>query len=30
VSVPGCTARDITRPSRWPSRIGEAREALAP
>lgn len=23
-SVPGCTARDITRPSRQPSRIGEA------
>ena len=23
-SVPGCTARDLTRPSRKPSRIGEA------
>jgi AraC-like DNA-binding protein len=29
-SVPGCTARDITRPSRRPSRIKEARGALAP
>ena len=29
-SVPGCTARDITRPSRSPSRIKEARGALAP
>lgn len=29
-SVPGCVARDITRPSRKPSRIGEARGALAP
>jgi AraC-like DNA-binding protein len=28
--VPGCVARDITRPSRKPSRIGEARGALAP
>jgi AraC-like DNA-binding protein len=33
-SVPGCTARDITRPTgkpaRKPSRIGEARGVLAP
>jgi AraC-like DNA-binding protein len=29
VSVPGCIARDLTRPSRKPSRIGEARGALA-
>jgi AraC-like DNA-binding protein len=29
-NVPGCTARDITRPSRRPSRIEEARRALAP
>ena len=29
-SVPGCTARDITRPSRRRSRIEEARGALAP
>lgn len=28
VSVPGCIARDLTRPNRKPSRIGEAREAL--
>jgi AraC-like DNA-binding protein len=28
--VPGCVARDITRPSRKPSRIGEARPAPAP
>jgi transcriptional regulator GlxA family with amidase domain len=28
-SVPGCVARDLTRPSRRPSRIGEARGALA-
>jgi AraC-like DNA-binding protein len=28
-SVPGCTARDITRPSRKPSRIGEAPWAPA-
>lgn len=27
--VPGCVARDLTRPSRKPSRIGEASEALA-
>jgi AraC-like DNA-binding protein len=24
-SVPGCIAKDLTRPSRKPSRIGEAR-----
>jgi AraC-like DNA-binding protein len=29
-SVPGCVARDITRPNRKPSRIGEARRAVAP
>jgi AraC-like DNA-binding protein len=28
--VPGCIARDLTRPSRTPSRIGEARGAVAP
>jgi AraC-like DNA-binding protein len=28
-SVPGCVAKDLTRPSRKPSRIGEARVALA-
>ena len=27
--VPGCIAKDLTRPSRRPSRIGEARGALA-
>ena len=27
-SVPGCVAKDLTRPSRTPSRIGEARAAL--
>jgi AraC-like DNA-binding protein len=27
--VPGCIARDLTRPNRKPSRIGEARGALA-
>jgi hypothetical protein len=27
--VPGCVAKDLTRPSREPSRIGEARGALA-
>ncbi len=27
--VPGCLARDLTRPNRNPSRIGEARVALA-
>ena len=29
-SVPGCVAKDLTRPSRGTSRIEEAREALAP
>jgi AraC-like DNA-binding protein len=29
-SVPGCVAKDLTRPVRWPSRIGEARGAPAP
>ncbi len=29
-SVPGCVAKDVTRPGRKPSRIGEARWALAP
>ncbi len=29
-SVSGCIARDLTRPSRRPSRIGEPRGALAP
>ncbi len=29
-SGPGCVARDLTRPSRRPSRIGEACGALAP
>ena len=29
-SVPGCVAKDLTRPSRRTSRIGEARGALAP
>ncbi len=28
-SVPGCLARDLTRPSRRPSRIEETQEALA-
>ena len=28
--VPGCVARDLTRPSRRSSRIGEARWAVAP
>jgi len=28
-SVPGCLARDLTRPTRKSSRIGEARVALA-
>jgi AraC-like DNA-binding protein len=28
-SVPGCVVKDLTRPSRKPSRIGEARVALA-
>jgi transcriptional regulator GlxA family with amidase domain len=29
-SVPGCIAKELTRPSRKSSRIGEARAALAP
>jgi AraC-like DNA-binding protein len=29
-SVPGCIAKDLTRPSRESSRIGETRGALAP
>ena len=29
-SVPGCIAKDLTRPSRQASRIGEAHGALAP
>jgi AraC-like DNA-binding protein len=29
VSVPGCIAKDLTRPTRKPSRIGEAAKALA-
>jgi transcriptional regulator GlxA family with amidase domain len=28
--VPGCVAKDATRPSRAPSRIREAREGVAP
>jgi len=28
-SVPGCVAKDLTRPGRKPSRIGEARAASA-
>ena len=28
--TPSCIAKDLTRPRREPSRIGEAREALAP
>ncbi len=28
-SVPGCVAKDLTRPTRKPSRIGETRVALA-
>lgn len=28
-SVPGCVAKDLTRPSRKTSRIGEARGAMA-
>jgi AraC-like DNA-binding protein len=27
--VPGCVARDLTRPSRKPSRIGETPDSLA-
>jgi AraC-like DNA-binding protein len=30
VNVSGCVARDLTRPSRKPSRNGEARPAVAP
>jgi AraC-like DNA-binding protein len=29
-SVPGCIAKDVTRPSREPSRIGETEGAPAP
>jgi len=29
VTVPGCVAKQVTRPSRVPSRIGEARAARA-
>ena len=29
-TVPGCIAKDLTRPLRKPSRIGETRGALAP
>ena len=29
VSVPGCIARELTRPNRTPSRIGEALSALS-
>jgi transcriptional regulator GlxA family with amidase domain len=29
VSVPGCIAKELTRPASGPSRIGEARAALA-
>jgi AraC-like DNA-binding protein len=29
-SVPGCIAKDLTRPSRKPSRIGETRGAPTP
>jgi AraC-like DNA-binding protein len=29
-SVPGCIAKDLTRPTRKPSRIGEASAAAAP
>jgi AraC-like DNA-binding protein len=29
-SVPGCLARDLTRPNRVPSRIGETRGVLTP
>ncbi|MGA8746762.1 MAG: helix-turn-helix transcriptional regulator [Solirubrobacterales bacterium] len=28
--VPGCLSKDLTRPRPKPSRIGEAREAIAP
>jgi AraC-like DNA-binding protein len=30
VRVPGCIAKDVTRPSRKPSGVGEARAAPAP
>jgi AraC-like DNA-binding protein len=30
VDVPGCVAKDLTRPSRHPSRIGEAGRVLVP
>jgi len=30
VGVPGCIAKELTRPSRVPSRAGQARGALAP
>jgi AraC-like DNA-binding protein len=30
VQVPGCVAKDATRPARKPSRIGEAQPALVP
>jgi AraC-like DNA-binding protein len=30
VSVPGCIAKDLTRPSRKPSRIGETPRVLTP
>jgi AraC-like DNA-binding protein len=30
VGVAGCIAKDLTRPSRKPSRIGEAQAAVAP
>jgi AraC-like DNA-binding protein len=29
-TVPGCITKDLTRPSRKPSRIGEARRSLTP
>jgi AraC-like DNA-binding protein len=29
-SVPGCIAKDLTRPSHWSSRIGETAVAVAP
>jgi hypothetical protein len=30
VNVPGCVAKDMTRPSRHPSRIKEARAMMSP
>jgi AraC-like DNA-binding protein len=30
VGVPGCVAKDLTRPSRKPSRIGEIHAAMSP